>query len=122
MIPKFRAWDRKLNEMYSSDEVVVQIKGQDVLVALEDSLHQIQDFSLMLSTGLYAKYQTEVFEGDIVQDTLDNEYGVIRIEEAQAVADWGGYIHPLFENVDTLEVVGNIYENQDLLGESDNEN
>lgn len=117
MIPKFRAWDNKSRIMHHPDELIIQIKGQDVFVVLKDSLHQIQDYRIMQSTGLYDKYHNEVFAGDILYDDHNCEYGVVKIEEAQAIVDWGSYISPLFEDVDTLEVVGNIYENADLLEE-----
>ncbi len=119
MIPKFRVWDRKSNEMFLSDEVVVQIKGQDVLVALEDSLHQIQDFSLMLSTGLYAKYQTEIYEKDIVSDSYGDLFLVEWLDGAFVLTEYynGGYDHHYINDSSNLEVIGNEYENPELLKE-----
>ncbi|EJD5697899.1 hypothetical protein M2M17_002737 [Staphylococcus pseudintermedius] len=117
MIPKFRAWDKRRNEMYSPDELTIQINGSEILVALASSLHQIFNYELMQSTGLTDKHTVEVYQGDIVWDDMDEEYGVVRIEEAKTIIEWDIYVEDLFEKIELLEVVGNIYENKELLEE-----
>ncbi|HAR6036558.1 YopX family protein [Staphylococcus pseudintermedius] len=115
MKPKFRAWDKRRNEMYSPDELTIQINGSEILVALASSLHQIFNYELMQSTGLTDKHTVEVYQGDIVWDDMNEEYGVVRIEEAKTIIEWDIYVEDLFERIELLEVVGNIYENKRVL-------
>ncbi|GAB0253999.1 YopX family protein [Staphylococcus pseudintermedius] len=117
MIPKFRAWHKRKNKMYSPDELTIQINGSEILVALASSLHQIFNYELMQSTGLTDKHTVDVYQGDIVWDDMDEEYGVVRIEEAKTIIEWDIYVEDLFERIELLEVVGNIYENKKLLEE-----
>ncbi|EJD5656888.1 hypothetical protein M2L77_000490 [Staphylococcus pseudintermedius] len=48
---------------------------------------------------------------------MNEEYGVVRIEEAKTIIEWDIYVEDLFERIELLEVVGNIYENKELLEE-----
>lgn len=75
------------------------------------------EVALMQSTGLTDKHIVDVYQGDIVWDDMDEEYGVVRIEEAKTIIEWDIYVEDLFEKIELLEVVGNIYENKELLEE-----
>lgn len=100
MIPKFRAWDKTENLMSDVREISFFDK-----------------VALMQSTGLTDKHTVDVYQGDIVWDDMDEEYGVVRIEEAKTIIEWDIYVEDLFEKIELLEVVGNIYENKKLLKE-----
>ncbi len=117
MKPKFRVWNKRKNEMYNPDELTIQINGSEIIVALASSLHQIFNYELMQSTGLTDKHAVEVYQGDIVWDDMDEEYGVVLIEESKTIIEWDVYVEDLFERIELLEVVGNIYENKELLEE-----
>ncbi|REI16769.1 YopX family protein [Staphylococcus felis] len=112
MIPKFRVWDRRLNEMHSSDEVIIQIKGRNILVALADSLHQISDYSLMQSTGIYDNNTVEIFDKDIVRDVDDGAFGLVEYEEGQFCVTFGNVNIALDEVSFYVQVIGNIYESK----------
>ncbi|QBJ05155.1 YopX family protein [Staphylococcus phage vB_SpsS_QT1] len=114
MKPKFRAWDKTENLM--SD--VREISFFDKYVKLESGAFRgFDEVALMQSTGLTDKHTVEVYQGDIVWDDMDEEYGVVRIEEAKTIIEWDIYVEDLFEKIELLEVVGNIYENKKLLKE-----
>lgn len=69
-------------------------------------------------TGLTDKNGKKIFEGDIIKDCLD-EIGIIEYKPKRAafvVKNWeDGYI---LWTQDNIEVIGNIFENPELLEES----
>ena len=123
MIPKFRAWmkqyekmDNDIGEMYFEDGEFKYI-GDDVHYKRLPE-HVI----LMQSTGLKDKNGKEIFEGDIVD--YKGRKAVIKWHGSYAsfiyrfvdglqerVSEW----HPLFLAYYHFEVIGNIYENKELL-------
>lgn len=126
MRPKFRAWDKARNEM--NYKVMVGNCDTDdenwtcPIIWIEekkDWLHFDDYDSIMQSTGLKDKNGKEIFEGDILgtKDGLLN--GVIEYR-----SDLGMWTNSLirYNNFERLcnvatsrEIIGNIYENPELL-------
>lgn len=136
---KFRAWDardKKMRYDYMDDgaELAVSFEGVPVSHYGADccEYYTHKDFILMEFTGLHDKNGKEIWEGDIVRLYPDGGWTdceVRWIEEKAALAlyvpKWGtGSVgHPHLnlskERPDFFEVIGNIYENPELLtGES----
>lgn len=123
MIPKFRAWDKKLQTML--DVSLIDFK-KGVLVGEhwkfgETNFMSFDEIELMQSTGLFDRNGKEVFVGDIVKCTrgcshevyLEKEYGGTFIGGMPAIYLKGllsGYAWTEHE-----EIIGNIYENPELL-------
>ncbi|WP_415408984.1 YopX family protein [Staphylococcus agnetis] len=131
MIPKFRVWDKRKNEMYNPDELTIQINGSEIIVALASSLHQIFNYELMQSTGLKDKNGKEIFEGDVVRAEHDNfsmdeitpEYkpyiGFVKyVNTGYSIITKDAY-HPCLSNIRiiNIEVQGNKFENPELMEE-----
>lgn len=122
MIPKFRAYDSSsYRRMYQPEEVMVG--NGDIWIIDEDSCdHEWiinNDLHLMQSTGLKDKNGEEIFEGDILgtKDGLRN--GIVKYNR-----DLGMWANSLlrYQNFERLcvvhrdrEIIGNVYENPELL-------
>lgn len=127
MTPKFRAYDGgSLNRMYQPDEVMVG--NGDIWIIDEDSVAGEwivnNDIHLMQSTGLFDKNNKEIFEGDVVrqvrtQPTTENEtiIGVVTMIEGAwlIMNDNEQLASKLWSETDENEIIGNIYENKDIL-------
>lgn len=128
MNPKFRAWDSSsYKRMYQPDEVMVG--NGDIWIIDEDSCDNEwivnNDLHLMQSTGVFDDECREIFEGDILgvesdEGTLnvnvfwDEEHALFMFEseqhnEKEALAEL------LEDNSYPFEILGNIYENPELL-------
>lgn len=124
MIPKFRAWFD--SEMY--DKPVVY-DGEFYLDWREfENGETYNGAVLMQSTGLKDKNGKEIYEGDIVKfsDCDDDEYTtpvVWNKDYACFGVSFSGkypvsfdYLEEFYTELKDIEVVGNIWENGELLG------
>jgi uncharacterized phage protein (TIGR01671 family) len=121
----FRAWDDKEKEMYHdinlyADNWVGCKIDEDKKIMIPPS-----QIKVMQWTGLLDKNHKSIYEGDIVKylDELDGEtelFGFVEWERCW----WSVNLHPDFlrendimdtDEYLTYEVVGNIYENKDMI-------
>ena len=126
MKPKFRAWTEEGKAMYYD---VYPFKNDTLLLSYDEIAFDevpASDFILMQSTGLKDKSGKEIFEGDIVKyksgcNTYTEEVAYDKNFAGFGVRDANTDIiftfWELAEDIDliSLEVVGNIYENPELL-------
>ena len=123
MTPKFRAYDSgSLSRMYQPDEVMAG--NGNIWIIDEDSAAGEwivnNDIHLMQSTGLFDRNGQEIFEGDIVL-VLDSPYTVFYDNEKGSYRlkphddRWNVDYMSNFSHGGNFEVIGNIYENKDIL-------
>lgn len=122
---KFRAWDKEENKMYECVSVPCDKKDKwPILVYTSDHIINGIDhknYELMQYTGSKDKNDKEIYEGDILLYTHEAVGQIKR----QVVFQYGSYgiegrvegTHVIFANIleAEREVIGNIYENKDLL-------
>lgn len=126
MIPKFRAWIKEENKMIEpSDILSISFKlcemTPNYLYGFEKEKYDFYDLELMQSTGLLDKNGKEVFVGDIIKCTrgcphevyLEKEYGGTYVGGMPAIYLKG--IREGYAWTGAEEIIGNIYENPELL-------
>lgn len=122
MITRFRAWLKNDKEMIEADEIHWDRGQLDFVGDAITFMRKADEIELMKSTGLKDKNGQEIFEKDIVdykgRKAIIKWHGsyasfiYIFVDELQKrVADW----KPLYLSYYRFEVVGNIYENPELL-------
>ena len=125
MTPKFRAWTEEGEVMYYD---VYPFKDDTLLLSYDEiSFDEVpaSDFILMQSTGLFDKNGEEIFEGDIVRFTLTDGFSYVTLEDGIVTYELcafyvvNGLAEYLISDINTnkIEVIGNIYENTELLEE-----
>lgn len=135
MIPKFRAWDKvnkKLKQVYSIDfdenGEIQSIKDEYTKPNEMYAMFEIEYFELMQSTGLKDINGTEIYEGDIIDkgylSKVHDEIGVVKFDKGVDsdgfhAEVWLGWItdknSSLLDVYKKCKVLGNIYENPELL-------
>lgn len=119
---KFRIWDKKLKEMhYQSLEDLCEddywYDGEtDVWSVLKDCNSEQERFVIEQYTGLKDKNGKEIYEGDVVifdyySNGEINEF-IIEIQDFWELTPFAK------DDISDLEVIGNIYDNPELLKES----
>jgi len=116
---KFRAWDKYLNKMfYNGFTLTVQnflYEWRTIAKPHKDSL------VLMQFTGLLDKNGKEIYEGDVVRD-FDGNVGVVEwVKDGWNVSGFWSSSQDepgrAFSENAEFEIIGNIYENPELLNE-----
>ena len=123
---KFRAWNEKKMKMTNCTTL------KDMCLKASDSLfHWDDEVPIMQFTGLKDSKGKEIYEGDIVSEyslnetfrkyTVQYDNDTARFELVNKKMGWrhgvniGGALYFLINDVSPLEVIGNIYENSELL-------
>lgn len=143
---KFRAWDKLNKEMF--DVEIINFQERRVYKDTV-SYRKFEDIELMQYTGLKDKNGKEIYEGDVVKlihtgieisaDRLEDlkrfvgiikyENGIFKIVRTEKSLIESKYFEMeqkkvseifIYSKLYDLEVVGNIYENSELLKENDN--
>lgn len=119
MIPKSRIWNKTNKEMLEWKELdFTKERGEDEITIFEPTgqfAHPIFFYDAMQSTGLKDNDGIEFYEKDIVRNIDSEELGVVEYDEGQFRVSYDGVSEQLWEIDKDLQIIGNIYENPELL-------
>lgn len=116
---KFRVWD-KINEKWINNNCLLDIESGYLFGWYDNEQANKRRYKLMQSTGIKDKNGKLVYESDIITDEIDNYVVEWDTDEAYLgfwVREIGTREYYTFEQLLSYEVIGNIYENKDLLNE-----
>lgn len=124
MIPRYRAWNKSTKVMYDDGDIVsIDIEKSQIYVKTpffeQLSCYNFRDIDLMQSTGFTDNDGKDIFRGDIVTSRGGLFKGVVSLRQDLGVyvINLIGYNH--FERLcnvaDSTYIIGNIYENPELL-------
>ena len=140
---KFRVWDKKTKKMRQLVNIVfnagfgvepnnntiklIWVKGKDIIEDKDIQIQREDNFELMQFTGLHDKNGKEIYEGDIVSNGYEKcivvwvkEYAGFMLKLINKEYEDKEWTNPMIDLRNDEEVIGNIYENSDLLKGADN--
>ena len=120
MIPKFRAWLKNDKEIIDVDEIHWFDGELDIIGDYITFVRKADEIELMQSTGLKDKNGKEIFEGDILKSnkyitSVFYERGAYCVKFSRTPNTTVTMNVISFIEKYKTSIVGNIYENQELL-------
>lgn len=129
-VPKFRAYDIEICEMFYDVSVVTTYEDNKQHVIADFGMYneteysgtEIIDYKLMQTTGLFDKNGKEIFEGDVVE-VFDSRYAVFYDNENASFRlkprdkRWNTDYMSNYAHEASFEIIGDIYRNPELVEE-----
>lgn len=123
MVIKFRAWNKYNHSMYYDVQDAYDFMGDAPVECFGEILNDTDEWVVMQYTGLKDKNGEDIHEDDIVKSPCGT-HKVIFVDGGFCL-DTGEIATDLYRMIDSkgnhLEVIGNIYENPELLNENKGE-
>ena len=127
---KFRVWNGKLYKVIGIDwanDKIIHIHVWDNEINRNKTLYPKDEPILLQFTGLKDKNGKEIYEGDIIK--FKNDLGQERISVVKYEPSWAAfyveddemkYTFDFMIDTSEIEIIGNFYENKELLKEVQN--
>ncbi len=120
---KFRGWDKQDKRMIVHEQDFIPLKVTNLGVlrlnpCIKDNnweFVEVDRFELMQYTGLKDCNDVEVYEGDIVENFLTDRFEIKYIEDKARFSIGEDNINKTIVKTEKIKVIGNIYENPELL-------
>ena len=112
---KFRAWFKPLKRMYIVRELKFERNGNIVVITNHNGGTAPINYELMQFTGLKDKKGKEIYEGDIVMVDGRRCKIIFRLGEFTMQQESNKNAYYCIGYHSDCEVIGNIYENPELL-------
>ena len=116
---KFRAWHKE--KKIIGEVLGIDILHKEIYFSNENvncyEYAEFKNIELMEYTGLKDMREKEIYEGDILFESFGEEYFKVVFEDGSFRVETEEYSLPLKEYAHICEVVGNIYENPELIKE-----
>lgn len=122
---KFRAWLKEHKTMVNVAEIDInhQLIYHYGFDDFEGNFENFNSIELLQYTGLKDKNENEIYEGDIVKLRANHGIGVVKYYD-----EWGAFVVEYIKSKpltvlgmsyyeEDIEVIGNIYENPELIKE-----
>ena len=120
---KFRAWIKKGCESKLGEVTLINLDEKNINYIVCNKKKEIEiiglayfnEYELMQYTGLKDSEGYEIYEDDIVWNEYDEEYQVVIYDEGEYKLMGEKHIQSLYNNLDYIDIKGNIYENLELV-------
>lgn len=123
---KFRAWDSELKFMVDPSKYLVGFDGKLYFNNGGQLIDQTDKLKFMQFIGQTDKHEKEIFQGDIISNNsswhqgntwvIEKKFGCFLMRFVSGVAEpKNGFILSYDFNLDIYEIIGNIYENENLI-------
>lgn len=117
----FRLWDKIFDQMVTElpYDYAIDLDGDVCVIERKNVLRKVDTMTLIRSTGLLDKNGVEIYESDVVDYENGDEISTATVEFQR-----GRFVLMHLERLGCheigghwpIEVIGNIYQNKDLLG------
>ena len=124
---KFRIWDKNSGYFIKVSDTNKHYLSQNGDIIIIDEMGFIyetdkENYIINKYTGLKDSEDYEIHEDDIVWNEYDEEYQVVIFDEGEYKLMGESHIQSLYNNLDYIDIRGNIYGNFELVKEWYKEN